>query len=128
MAGIEAGRSLVDDTALEPRLKSDAGASWQQPHDQRHLALHRPQTGYYDSVIHEAAALLESLALNHPFVDGNKRVVFAAVDVLLRINGFFITADSTAIFHFMMQLFAERTLDMEHLVPWLQENVRGPSR
>jgi len=33
-------------------------------------ALHRPQTGYYDTLIHEAAALLESLVQNHPFVDG----------------------------------------------------------
>ena len=33
----------------------------------------RPQMGYYDSIIEEAAALLESLAMNHPFVDGNKR-------------------------------------------------------
>jgi len=91
-------------------------------------ALHRPQTGYYDSVIHQAAALLESLVQNHPFVDGNKRVAFAVVDVFLRVNGFSITADSAAIFEFMMQLFAERTLDMEHLDPWLQENVSGPSR
>jgi len=92
-------------------------------------ALHRPQTGYYDSVIREAAALLESLVQNHPFVDGNKRVAFAVVDVFLRINGFFITAASTAIFEFMMQLFEERSFDMEHLVvPWLQENVSGPSR
>jgi death-on-curing protein len=35
----------------------------------------------------EAAALLESLAINHPFVDGNKRMTFAAADVFLRING-----------------------------------------
>jgi plasmid maintenance system antidote protein VapI len=40
-------------------------------------ALHRPQTGYYDSIIHEAAALLESLVQNHPFIDGNKRVAYA---------------------------------------------------
>ena len=36
-------------------------------------ALHRPQTGYYESIIHEAAALLESLIQNHPFADGNGR-------------------------------------------------------
>jgi len=29
-------------------------------------ALHRPQTGYYDTVVHEAAALFESLVQNHP--------------------------------------------------------------
>lgn len=90
-------------------------------------ALHRPQTGYYDSIIHEAAALLESLVQNHPFVDGNKRVAFAVVDVFLRINGYSITADSIAIYEFMMQLFKEQTFDMEHLAPWLEENVSGPT-
>ena len=50
-------------------------------------ALFRPQTGYYDDIVAEAAALLESLAINHPFVDGNKRIAFAAADVFLRING-----------------------------------------
>ena len=42
------------------------------------VALFRPQTGYCDDIIAEAAALLESLAINHPFVDGNKRIAFAA--------------------------------------------------
>ena len=50
-------------------------------------ALFRPQTGYYSDIIEEAAALLESLAVNHPFVDGNKRVAFAVTDVFLKING-----------------------------------------
>ena len=84
-------------------------------------ALHRPQTGYYETLIHEAAALLESLAQNHPFVDGNKRVAFAVVDVFLRINGHSITADSKAIYDYIIKLFEERTFDMDHLVPWLQE-------
>lgn len=86
-------------------------------------ALHRPQTGYYDTIIHEAAALLESLVQNHPFVDGNKRVAFAVVDVFLRINGCSITADSIAIYDFIMKLFKESTFDMDHLVPWLQETI-----
>lgn len=91
-------------------------------------ALHRPQTGYYDTLIHEAAALVESLVQNHPFVDGNKRVAFAVVDVFLRINGYSISADSKAIYEYIIKLFEERTFDMEHLVPWLQEIVRpqGP--
>ena len=88
-------------------------------------ALHRPQTGYYDTLIHEAAALLESLVQNHPFVDGNKRVAFAVVDVFLRINGYSITADSKAIYKYVIKLFEERMFDMEHLVPWLQEIVRS---
>jgi death-on-curing protein len=87
-------------------------------------ALHRPQTGYYDTLVHEAAALLESLVQNHPFVDGNKRVAFAVVDVFLRINGHSITADSKAIYDYIIKLFDDRTFDMDHLVPWLQEIVR----
>ena len=86
-------------------------------------ALHRPQTGYYDSLIHEAAALLESLLQNHPFVVGDKRVAFAVVDVFLRINGFTIAAPSTAIYKRMIELLEEGSFDMEHLVPWLQEVV-----
>ena len=86
-------------------------------------ALHRPQTGYYDSLIHEAAALLESLVQNHPFIDGNKRVAFAVVDVFLRINGYRISADSESIYQFMMKLFEARAFDMEHLVPWMLDNI-----
>src|SRR5712671_785654 len=83
-------------------------------------ALHRPRTGYYDTVVHEAAALFESLVQNHPFVDGNKRVAFAVVDVFLRINGYSITAHSKAIYASLIGLLNSGTLDMQHLVPWLQ--------
>ena len=83
-------------------------------------ALHRPRTGYYETLIHEAAALCESLVQNHPFVDGNKRVAFAVVDVFLRINGYTIVASSTAIYAHVMRLLKEGTFDMEHLVPWIQ--------
>ena len=51
-------------------------------------ALYRPQTGYYKDTIEQAAALMESLDIHHPFVDGNKRIAFAATDVFLRIDGF----------------------------------------
>jgi death-on-curing protein len=89
-------------------------------------ALHRPQTGYYDTLIHEAAALFESLVQNHPFVDGNKRAAFAVVDVFLRINGHSITSDSKTIYDSIIKLFENGTFDMEHLVPWLQQIVRPP--
>ena len=84
-------------------------------------ALHRPQTGYYDTIIHEAAALLESLVHNHPFIDGNKRTAFAVADVFLRINGYTINADTAAIYDRFIKLMDQGKFDMEHLVPWLQE-------
>ncbi|TLZ07907.1 MAG: type II toxin-antitoxin system death-on-curing family toxin [Gammaproteobacteria bacterium] len=108
-------KQLIDRYGGAPGLR-DAGAL--------ESALHRPQTGYYDTLVHEAAALLESLVQNHPCVDGNRRVAFAVVDVFLRINGYSITADSKAIYDHMIKLVEARAFDLEHLVPWLQEIVR----
>lgn len=56
-------------------------------------AAFRPQCGYYEDIIAEAAALVESILTCHPFVDGNKRVAFAACDVFLRINGYVLKAE-----------------------------------
>lgn len=50
-------------------------------------ALLRPQTGYYADIIEEAAALWESLTMNHGFIDGNKRVAFASTILFLQANG-----------------------------------------
>ncbi|ATD82205.1 MULTISPECIES: type II toxin-antitoxin system death-on-curing family toxin [Desulfovibrio] len=57
-------------------------------------AVYRPQSGYYTDAVEEACALLESLLINHPFVDGNKRTAFAACSVFLQINGRGMRADS----------------------------------
>ncbi|WP_240342319.1 type II toxin-antitoxin system death-on-curing family toxin [Methylococcus sp. EFPC2] len=74
-------------------------------------ALFRPQTGYYDDIVAEAATLLESLAINHPFVDGNKRIAFAATDIFLRINGYRINHAPMAIYADMMRMFETGTFD-----------------
>ena len=86
-------------------------------------ALFRPQTGYYDDIVAEAAALLESLAINHPFIDGNKRIAFAAAYVFLRINGWRLQRAPMQIYAEMIQMFESGTLDIEHLEPWLRSFV-----
>ncbi len=84
-------------------------------------ALFRPQTGYYSDIIAEAAALLESLAINHPFVDGNKRIAFAATDVFLRINGWCLKRQPMVIHTEMLKMLEAGTFDIAHLEPWLRE-------
>jgi len=84
-------------------------------------ALFRPQTGYYSDIIAEAAALLESLAINHPFVDGNKRIAFAATDVFLRINGWCLKRQPMVIHTEMLDMLEAGTFDIAHLEPWLRE-------
>lgn len=83
-------------------------------------AMFRPQTGYYDDIVAEAAALLESLAINHPFVDGNKRIAFAAADVFLRINGWRLQRAPMQIHAEMIEMFETGTFDIAHLDPWLR--------
>ena len=87
-------------------------------------ALFRPQTGYYADLVAEAAALLESLAINHPFLDGNKRVAFAVTDTFLRINGHQINASSLDIHAKLMEFFDSGTFDFQRLEPWLRAVVR----
>ena len=83
-------------------------------------ALFRPQTGYYEDIVTEAAALIESLAINHPFVDGNKRIAFAAADVFLRINGWRLQRPPMQIHAEMIEMLETRTFDIAHLEPWLR--------
>jgi death-on-curing protein len=86
-------------------------------------ALFRPQTGYYEDLIAEAAALWESLGQNHPFIDGNKRVAFAVTYTFLAINGLRITARANEAFGFIDGLYAEGAFEFERLVPWLKANT-----
>ena len=86
-------------------------------------ALFRPQTGYYKDIVAEAAALMESLAINHPFVDGNKRIAFAAADVFLRINGLRLQGPALQIYTEMIDMLESKTLDIAHIEPWLRRFV-----
>jgi death-on-curing protein len=83
-------------------------------------ALFRPQTGYYGDVVAEAAAMTESLAINHPFVDGNKRIAFAAADVFLRVNGWRLKRAPMEIFAEMIEMLESGTFDIAHIEPWLR--------
>lgn len=87
-------------------------------------ALYRPRTGYYDDVIQEAAALWESLTQNHPFVDGNKRVAFAATHVFLKMNGCRLTTTAAETETFIYSLFDAGTFEYAKLEPWLRQNIQ----
>jgi death on curing protein len=91
---------------------------------QLEAALFRPQTGYYPDLVAEAAALWESLAQNHPFVDGNKRAAFAGMYTFLAINGVTVTADADVIWAFISELYATGTFHFERLEPWLRANTK----
>ncbi len=87
-------------------------------------ALLRPQMGYYDGLIEEAAALMESLAMNHPFIDGNKRTAFYATDTFLRKNGSYINCDNDEAHRFFMHLFETNSFRFAQLKEWLEDHVK----
>ena len=86
-------------------------------------ALYRPQTGYYADLIEEAAVLWESLAQNHPFVDGNKRTAFAAMYTFLAINGARLPGDVEETYAFVAGLYQANEFRFEKLIPWLRDHV-----
>ena len=73
-----------------------------------------------------AAAYGFGIARNHPFIDGNKRVAFAATDVFLRNNGRRLTQSADAVFARMMDMFDAGTFDIAHLEPWLRGIIARP--
>jgi death-on-curing protein len=87
-------------------------------------ALYRPQTGYYEDIIQMSAALFESLLMNHPFVDGNKRVAFFVTDIFLRLNGYRIVVDSKSAHSFIIGLLDSKTADKDALAAWIKEHIR----
>ena len=86
-------------------------------------ALHRPRTGYYPDLAEMATALFESLIINHPFVDGNKRVAFFATDVFLRVNGWKLEASADEAHAFLTRRLASNTCDLAHLLPWIRRHL-----
>ena len=95
------------------------GAAGVRDHGLIEAALLRPQTGYYADLIEEAAALWESLAMNHGFIDGNKRVAYACVELFLQLNGVDITAPNDDIESFILSHLEAGTFRKQVLEEWL---------
>ena len=87
-------------------------------------ALFRAQSGYYDDIVWEACALLESLAINHPLLDRNKRIAFAAMYAFLRINGWVIDGNAMKIYRKMIAFFESGTFQLDKLETLFRPLIR----
>jgi death-on-curing protein len=87
-------------------------------------AVFRPQIGYYNSISEEAAALMESLANNHPFVDGNKRIAFAVTHTFLLVNGYDLEVGSVEAGRFVIESLERGTFRFSSILKWIDEHVR----
>lgn len=89
-------------------------------------AVARPQATFggedlYSDLFTKAAALLDSLIRNHPFVDGNKRVGITAAGLFLRRNGQRLTASNAELEPFTLQA-ARSELTVEQIAAWLRSH------
>ncbi|NJN53308.1 MAG: type II toxin-antitoxin system death-on-curing family toxin [Anaerolineae bacterium] len=89
-------------------------------------AVARPQATFggvdlYPDLFSKAAALMESLAQNHPFVDGNKRVAITAVSLFLRRNGRRLETTNAELERFALWVVNEHPV-LTQLAEWFQEN------
>lgn len=92
-------------------------------------ALAQPQATFSGQLLHptvsaQAAAYVFHLVMNHPFLDGNKRTAFAAMDTFLRLNGFVLTLSQDQKFQLVIQV-VERRLNKEDLANYLEQALSG---
>jgi len=116
---------LVEDILAihEDQIERYGGAHGVRDPGLLEAALFRPQTGYYETLVDEAAALWESLSQNHPFVDGNKRTAFAATFVFLAINGLDVTASDEDSQAFILDLYDAGSVNFANSQSWLLNNT-----
>ena len=91
---------------------------------QLEAAIFRPQIAYYNDLVEEAAALMESLANNHAFVDGNKRASFAITDTFLRLNGFYLEVDPFAAYKFIVKPIERSKFRSALIRDWFRSHIR----
>ena len=90
-------------------------------------AVARPQATFgvidlYPALPEKAAALLHSIISNHPFVDGNKRTGFTAMDVFLRLNDYHVVAGEDEIYEFVMSVASE-SIALSKITSWIEQRI-----
>ena len=88
-------------------------------------AIARPQSGYYNDLIEQAAALLESLSQNHPFLDGNKRTAISVTAAFLDVNGYRLEFEDLEAYHFLIDLYEQDKFRFDVLEKWLRNHARA---
>jgi death on curing protein len=90
-------------------------------------AIARPFQGFeeedlYKTGIEKAAAIAESIIMNHPFVDGNKRTGLVLMEAILREYNFKITCDDLQLYSFIINI-SNGAIRFEQIVEWLNNNT-----
>jgi len=77
----------------------------------------------YPTPFAKAAAILESILKNHPFVDGNKRTGWLACIITLRLDNYIFTLTQDEAYDFVIRI-ASSNIDFENIVECIESNVK----
>ena len=80
------------------------------------------QNDLYPDIVTKAAALCFSLVMNHPFMDGNKRVGHAAMETFLILNGYEIIASVDEQERVMIEIAAGK-MSRANFSEWLNNHI-----
>lgn len=77
----------------------------------------------YQDIFDKAAALLQSLLKNHPFVDGNKRTALASAGIFLKRNGYTLINTHEQEVKFAIKV-DNQNLTLEQIASWLKKHSK----
>jgi death-on-curing protein len=84
----------------------------------------RPQTGYYETLSMQAAALFQSLCQNHCFVDGNKCVALGCTAIFLRMNSYRLSVSTDHGETFLVDDVIQNRIAIEDIATWLESKMK----
>lgn len=91
-------------------------------------AVSQPKATFFGELLHptihqQAAAYLYHIAKNHPFLDGNKRTAYGAMEAFLRLNGYNLDLSDDEVYDMVMQV-AQGEMTKEELSIFLEEHIQ----
>ena len=86
-------------------------------------AVGRARSGYYKTLTEQAAALMQSFAMNHAFVDGNKRMAFSMCAVFLRLNGHRLRVQASVAEDFLVEQVICNKASVQEIAEWLTKYI-----
>jgi death-on-curing protein len=109
-------------------IEQFGGASGLRDKDGLEAALARPFQTFdsqelYPSAIDKAAAIIQSIVTNHPFIDGNKRTGYVIMRLILMENQLDILADEDEKYAFVIQI-SEGKLNIDQIKNWINRNLK----
>ena len=76
-------------------------------------AVYEPQQSFdgkdlYPDILSKASCYLRSLAMNHPFYDGNKRTALLSTVIFLEMNGYRVTGTNEELYDLVKTIVEEK--------------------